>query len=378
MFTKTTPFRLFSFVTLLIITISLIGYSVYFSDPYRNYRSWQFSDLINAQSVSIKPIQLNHNQNIEKRIRDALSHDLPHKEAAILSGLHWLLQFIDQDTNFNDVFSDFIILAHELSRTDIRSHQAEIAGQLLKQSLQRGQEHLDLLFPDDEEGRWDFIGLLPIIANSPEFQEPYFKFYQQQYGELPISPYRSGDMDFQQAVTNSDYEVIGDYLIDTSFLHYYLKQMSEHASNTNILRLPEDNFLMYLKSFESFDYNLDHPVESDEFSDLAYLATHVVLVLTNYGEFEISPSLNNSKVNDYIEQTYPLVRHQLSDLDLLAEYLQCLKILNNEDDKKIALAEQFLLSLQRKDGSWGTMSDFNGEPYIVFHPTWAVLTALNH
>ena len=376
MLENTTRLRIAIILTLL-FSSAAASYYFYFSDPYRNYRTWEISNFAKT-AQSVMPVDLKNNQNIERSIREKLSLSPSARESAILSGIHWLLQFIDSDDNFNDVFSDFIILAYELSRAKNRAHQAAVAKLLLKQSLRRAQDQLPLLFPNDEQGRWDFIGILPIIAQTPEFQASYFDFYRKQFGDEIPEGYSSGNMDFKKAVQLNDYEIIGDYLIDTSFLHYYLKMTSASTAHTDSIILPPDNFQAYLMTFESFDYNFAHPIDSDKFSELAYLATHVVLVLTNYGEFKIQPGIIRDKVNDFVRQTYQAVRYQLNDLDLLAEYLQCLKILNEGDEQLISETEDFLLSLQRPDGSWGTKNDFQQEPYIIFHPTWAVLTALNH
>ena len=344
----------------------------YFTDPYRDYRAWSL------KSIELQSVQLTFNQSnlhqvlVELEKLDSRQRSLTQLDE-ILAGLHWLIVFIDDSEHFQDLFSDFIIFSEELSRSSSYPQLAEIGSRLLVDSLQRAQADLGAIFSADEEGLWDFIGILPIVAQVPEVKTAYFQFYEKRFSHLAKQAYQSEEMTFEQAVKQKNFHVIGDYLIDTSFLHYY-----RLTPDGVTIPLPPDTFLQHMQSFEKFDYPTDLNSQSAAFSDLAYLATHVVLVMTNYGEHPISADINSQKVGEYINITFPIVRFQLSDLDLLAEYLQSLKILQPTDDPRIQMTEVFILSLQRSDGSWGTAQDFAGEPYDAFHPTWAVLTALIH
>jgi hypothetical protein len=355
-------------VIFVVLGIGLSLFYYYKSTPFYDYKPI-FSD-----ELSIQPISLKHNQTLEKNIRKKLLLPLLEKEKRILSGLHWLLKFIDDDQRFNDVFTDFIILANELKRGS-RAHQSEIATQLLKNCLKRAIPKLKQLFPADEEGRWDFIGILPILSKSTEFRSTYYAFYKQNFSTNKIpNYYEHHELSFNDAVNQSNFEVMGDYLIDISFLHYFIK-----SDTKNTLKLPANRFKHYLAQFESFNYNLELDKNSDSYSEQAYLATHIPLVLTNYGEFKIPSGINTDKVKNYIDKTYHSIRYSVNDLDLLAEYLQCLKMLaKSNSDERIPELERLFFSLQRSNGSWGKQTDFDGDAYNMFHPTWAVLTALNH
>ncbi len=336
-------------------------------DPYHKYR--ESSDSV----LAIKPLTLKYNQSTEELIRDSFGVTKDKKEKSILAGLHWLLGFINKEENFQDVFTDFVILAAELARTDVRPMQKVAAQQLLQDTLTRGAEQLPNLFPADEEGLWDFLGILQIVYASEIHRSIYISFYQKHFSNLDKKAYTSGEHPFEEAVQVHNYEVIGDYLIDTSFLHYFIQKYPD-----NKLHLPPDEFESYLHQFNQFEYDISLEYDSNAFSDIAYLATHVVLVLTNYGENLIYTGVNRQKVERYLNETYTIVSNQLGDIDLFAEYLQCIKILYQSNDFRIAETEQFLLSLQRKKGSWGSKQYFIQDPYTRFHPTWAVLTGLNH
>jgi len=339
-------------------------------EPYATYQQPWLSN----NDLSIQAIDSQYYGEIESELRRALKEVEQPKERAILAGMHWLLGFADDDANFTDVFTDLVLALHELTYTKLSSIRAELGRELVVISLLRALPKLNELFEPTEAGRWDFISLLPMLNDYPELEPGYHEFYQKWFSGLRDTSYQHPDGSFADALQAQDYAVIGDYLIDVSFLHYYLQQVSNSS-----LRLPPDTFPELLQQLTQFDYALPPPEQVDDYFDLAYLATHVILVKTNYGELELTKDdPNTERVAQYFDKTYRRVRFELGDLDLLAEYLQCLRLLSGSaQDPRIPELEAFILSLQRSDGSWGRRDDFSGDPYEQFHPTWAVLSALN-
>ena len=151
----------------------------------------------------------------------------------------------------------------------------------------------------------------------PKFEAAYRDFYHPQFS------FNDEGFNFQKALDSKSYQEMYEHLVYTSFLHYYLAK-----AKTPISRLPADSFLEDLKKLEQFEYKQDYAVKSDEFVQLGYLATHVLLVLTNYGQMAIKDGVNTRKAADYIIATFGKVRDQLGYLDLFAEYIQGLKIVN--------------------------------------------------
>ena len=64
-------------------------------------------------------------------------------------------------------------------------------------------------------------------------------------------------------------------------------------------------------------------------------------------------------------------------MDLLGEYIQCLKIYGFGGEKFIHESEEYLMSKQQKDGSWPPPDD-NDDYYDIFHPVWTSIVALNY
>ncbi len=362
---KSARSKIISVALVLLISVISVGYYNRKIDPFSAYKDES------SFSKSLETTLLLNYAPEEKLIIEKLKLELSPRERSIIAGIHWLVRFADKEENLEQIFSYFILFLHEMMASDKREHQREVAQIILKKTLAIGQKKLSSFYKKDESGRWEFIGILPILAHHREFEATYFKFYQEYFSQI-VPPYQSNDMTMSEAIKQNNYTVIGDYLIYGSFLHYYLLKAKQSA-----IVLPNNQFEEYLKELERFEYKKDYDYHSIEFRDLAYLATHVVLVLTNYGEFPLEKSLNSKKAESFIDFTFKNVRYHVGDLDLLSEYVQCLKILKPLDPR-ISPAEKFIFSLQRQNGSWGRGEDFFSSPYNAFHPSWAALTALNH
>lgn len=330
------------------------------NDPFIKYRDFA------ATPFSPSPRALSHYGVVDKLIISKLKQKLSKKERSILQALHWLIGFADNDDNFDFISANFFILLHEMTASRERLHQKEVAALILQISLARAEKRLAEIYPKDENGKNKFLGLMQILLSYPQFAAAYQQFYQRQFRGI------TEDFNFQKALKNNSYQEMYEHLINASFIFYYLA----NAKNP-IAPLPKNSFLADLKMLEQFEYKTDYPVKSYEFVQLSYLATHVLLVLTNYGQFALRDSINARKAAKYLEATFDKVRDQLGYLDLFAEYIQGLKIANAVPRTKIEQLEDFLLKLQRPDGSWGTEQTFKSDPYTAFHPTWAVITALN-
>ncbi len=342
-----------------------VGYAYHKYDPFSEYKAFI------KKPLHIKPKQLKHYAEEEQLIRAKLKLQLSERERSILAGIHWIISLADDDKNFDNFFSDFMLLLNNLSRSEDRIHQGEVVSLVAKHSLARAEKKLSELFKKDEESRWHFIGILQSLNHHPEFKENYLKFYKKNFGPILEATYKDDDEEYLKAIKDSLYQDIFDFLVQGSFLHYYLSKAEDSD-----LEFPPNKFQKYLKEFENFNYNTEHPV-GEEFRSLGYLVTHVVLALTNYGEFPIDDGVNRKKAQAYIESSFEKTKNQLGDFDLFAEYILCLKIFNPGQDPRVKELEKFLFSLQRPNGSWGSERDFKTTSYTAIHPSGAALMALN-
>ena len=352
--------RLISAVILLGLLAQNISYAD--NDPYFAYRE------VNKKPLDIKAKELKHFAKEEELIRQKLELKLSQRERAILAGLHWILTLADDDANFKFLFNDFMLLMNALRNSNGREHQKEVVEAISKKALKRGLLHLNELYDTEEMAGWHFIGLFPIIVHYPDLEQGYFAFYKRQWPKFSLkkSPTLA---EFNETMKDLDYQGIFEVLVSTSFPHYYIKE-----NQTPKVPMPEDKFPQYMKELEKFNY-IDYPIKDTQFRNLGYLATHIPLVLTNYGEFPLKDGINTKKAREYIEKSFEKV-WELGEFDLFAEYIQCLKMFQ-PNDSRIKKLEDFIYSLQRSDGSWGSERDFKTNAYTAIHPSGAALMALN-
>lgn len=330
-------------------------------DPFAAYRNFE------KKPLDLKGEKLEHFDEEALLLREKLTLDLSRKERAILAGLHFVLNFVDADKHFKFLFPDFLLLMHAMSHSHGRVHQKEVAKAIIKKALKRGYAHLKEFFPQDEMAGWRFSGIFPVLAHYPEEEKRYFEFYKQQWPRIKDSKAPDARV-LREAMARSEYKELFNFLVFSSFPHWYL-----HKVKTPPVPMPEDKYPSYLKAFEEFTYK-DHAYNSTQFRNLGYLATHIPLILTNYGEYPLKDSLNAKKAEDYINASFEKAR-LAGDFDLYAEYIQCLKMYGK--DARTSELEDFLYDLQRPDGSWGSDRDFKKNAYTAIHPSGAAMMALN-
>lgn len=355
-------FKTLSVFSVLAAVSFSVAYAQYKYDPFSAYK-----DFI-KKPLAIKSKKLKHFGEEEQLIREKLKLDISQRERSILAGLHWIIVFADDEKNFKALFPDFMLLMDKMANSGDRIHQKEVAQAIIRKGFSRAYGLLTEWFDNSENAGWSFIGLFPLLINYPDLAKDYFAYYKKQWPDMS-SKQSPPVKDFTDAMEDNNYKGLFDILVFTSFPHYYLKK----AHNSPV-SLPVDKFPQYLKAFEQFTYP-EHQKEDPQFRNLGYLATHVPLVLTNYGEYALKQSLNAQKAQAYIESSFEKAR-QLGDFDLFAEYIQCLKIFNAQDPR-IKELEKFIYSFQRPDGSWGSHKDFTTNAYTAIHPSGAALMALN-
>ena len=118
--------------------------------------------------------------------------------------------------------------------------------------------------------------------------------------------------------------------------------------------------------------------DEDGYRDQNFYATHAVFVMSGYGEYPIPKNKFALRLKKYIHDNFPNVRNRLHDLDLLGEYIECMKIFGFEKEASVREAVQYIVSRQCPDGSWLKKRDKDDDPYDIFHPSWTSITALHY
>lgn len=110
-----------------------------------------------------------------------------------------------------------------------------------------------------------------------------------------------------------------------------------------------------------------------DFSDAVYAVSHLVYTLNDYGVYRLPPR--------WLPEEYEFLKANLKeavaldDADMMGEFLDSLMAFGlTGRHPLIRLGQDFLLSRQNPDGSWGEMGA--EDLYARYHPTWAAIDGL--
>jgi len=307
--------------------------------------------------------------DILARIRTALARTHDPQQRAILKGLAWLQDFVGPDDTLDAIFSDYVMMLNELTTQRTRPAVTPVAGMMLRHAVRRARGRMERLFAADEDGKIDFLQILHLFRRwgarqtyRPFFRERFPRGFAIDYMEM-----------FEDALDELEYYELGSVIIDTSFYELLRKKYPNLQ-----YELPEGNFMGFLQELD--DIPLMETYEDDEegYSEQNYFVTHIVFAAIHYGEGPAPRGPLMDRMRAYLEREFATVRHKVGDLDLLAEFVHCLKILGRGHTSQVEEAVRHMLAVQNGDGSWGTPEDFSQSPYEAFHPTWAVILALNY
>lgn len=317
-----------------------------------------------AQQVSIIIEGMDPVEQIEMK----LLHEQDEKKVAVLRGLLWVVEFMEEDKHFDFVFSDYLLFLREFTLDEDDEFTPRIAVRLIGDAFVRAESRLKKVFPASTSGKWDYISIIPFIYQFNVAPGPYLKFYSKRFPEKKKRPYKKT---FSFAVKKYDYDLLGDYLIDYSFLHFLNEDYPGHN-----MSLPKDRFEEFVEHVSTLEFIYDRFSVWDSYHDQNYFITHIVYVATNYGQEEMENEELEKRVLVYLKDNLEFVRYDVGDIDLLAEFAHCLNLLGRGEDPDVQESVDYLFSEQNEDGSWGTETDFKGDFYDQFHPTWAVATAI--
>ena len=305
----------------------------------------------------------------ESKLEKKIGEEKDPGKKAVLEGLLWVVRFVEEDERLDFVFSNYVLFLRELTLDKKDAFTSGIATDLIEEAFTRIKPRLGDVFPKSNYGKWDFISVLPFINQFDVDKEFYLDYYVSSLPKKHKRPYKKS---FAKGVKTINYDLLGDYLIDYSFLHCLNVDFPEHG-----LDLPEDKFDLFMEKAGKLKFIHDHGSDEDDYFDQNYYVTHIVYVATDYGHIDMKDEDLKDRVSKYLEDNLYYVRHDVKDIDLTAEFVHCLKLLGHGEDKAVQEAVEYLISIQKEDGSWGEKDDFEGDFYDQFHPTWAVVSALH-
>ena len=230
-------------------------------------------------------------------------------------------------------------------------------------------------FTPNEQGRWQFIAVIRLLHLHGVDIGPFQPFYEAHFPGSP-APYRDlfYGIEYPDAVASTNYRSMGNHLTYASFLHFLLRDVADPG-----FPLPDDHFPEMLGALEDFTYPLGD-TDGPELAEQDYFATHLAMMLTNWGEEDLMEGDLVGPLRAYVDSRFDTVRLGSDDFVLFAEFVEALRLLQLGGDSRIERGEAVLMARQHADGSWGaeTASSLSEDPYSALHPTWAAMAALRH
>ncbi|MFH1436659.1 MAG: hypothetical protein ABIJ56_13195 [Pseudomonadota bacterium] len=303
------------------------------------------------------------------RLENRIDEEESGRKKAVLQGLAWTARFVEDDERLDFIFSNYVLFLRELTLDKEDAATSIIASDLIEDAFARIKPRIGEVFPKSNHGKWDFISVLPFIFEFDLDRDFYFDFYISHFPEKHMSPYKKT---FAKGVKTHNYDLLGDYLIDYSFLHYFNSDFPGHGFD-----LPGDTFDDFMKQVSALELIHDYASDEDDYFNQNYYVTHIVYVATDYGRTGMEDKDLEDRVADYLADNLDYVFYYEKDIDLPAEFVHCLALLGRGGDETVQAAVDYLVSQQLHDGSWGTQHDLDGDFYDQFHPTWAVASALH-
>ena len=159
----------------------------------------------------------------------------------------------------------------------------------------------------------------------------------------------------------SKYRMFSNAIINCFFADHALVPLGAHSFRDIFAWLP--TLRPYVTSTQ---------VLWDTFWQQCYMVTHIVFTLSNWGELSLDPILFvhehqflRGNVHIHIAE---------DDVHLVAESLECMRILgDSDDDPLVQECSEWLMSKQNTDGSWDPEDE---SPRIKFHATMCAVQGL--
>ena len=165
----------------------------------------------------------------------------------------------------------------------------------------------------------------------------------------------------KKLVMQSPYRIMSNALIHSFFAY----------KAGVVLGTPFINVLKHLPEFRP--YKGHDMLEWEDYFDQCYMITHVIFVLSNWGELSLD---QNMFPHEYFFIIRNLPVHMYTgDIHLVSEFLECLRIFGTPDSSElIQKGITLLLENQNVNGSWD--SNKGTDAYTQYHATMCACQAM--
>lgn len=291
------------------------------------------------------------------------------RERAVQRGLAFMANYLAPDERLHAMGSDAALLFLEFALTSasptLRAQADPIARRNAVRLLPR------YLAPGGLQASWDFANALELLVDAPRLG-------------IPSDALQHVLLERFQTFARDD-DAYGVSLTTASSLNdaatFDLLLMAYAFERANVVW--PGRFPVHFGLEQALQLVWQRPLATwaasgpaaDRATESAYLATHIALVLTEYGRHPLPPT-SMGRFGAFLRAEFPAYL-RVRDVEIVAETADVLRQLGETEasSAQLCAATQLLLSSQNADGSWGAWQRVS-DPYDAVHKTWAAVTGL--
>ncbi len=291
------------------------------------------------------------------------------RERAVRRGVQFMANYLRSDDRLTAMGTDgteiFLELALTSASPSLRALNDAIARRHAQRLLPR------YLAPAGVHEPWDFASAVDLLVDAPHLGIPTERLETvllERFREFPRE-------DDAYGIPLTDAAGLTDQQAFDLLLEAYTFERAEVAWPGRFplrFRLEEALRVLWSRPLAPWTTAGDAASRSIE---SAYLATHVALVITEYGRRPL-PRESLGPFGRFLRAQFQEYLHA-RDVEIVAETADVMRQLGETDDAdpQLCAATQLLLHAQNADGSWGAWQSA-ANAYDALHKTWAAVTGL--
>ncbi len=297
--------------------------------------------------------------------RSIPSSELSRRDEAVMRGLDWMASYLASPGHIDEVGVDAVQLFAEVATTAANNQlraRARIHGREVATRVSPHYRTVAL----DAETLLELLDLLTWLKALNVESPALLARAREAYGTYD---------DFWAIAETSDVNMRKDEdsiyaaLIDS----YIIERVHFTAPKLFTMRSELPRLLRFLAKRDYTSGLLDD--DWDVFQDHAYLLTHVIYVLSDYGRIPFEPK-QVPWVMRFLRDNfdYALVEE---DVELIGEFIDIFRATGRTEanDAMVRQGTAFLLASQHDDGSWGEVEK-SDDAYDIIHYTWCAVSGL--
>ena len=311
-------------------------------------------------------MHLKQNKQNNESIKESLIRIKPKNkiQKSFINGIVWCINFLENERYFNSQAINYVLLLHGLCFIKKDRETDKLLLKLLQETIERISKKMDIIVKKDNE---EILYILSSFGKLKDLPKEVKLKIQRYYKSIKCKEIYENDID--ETIENEDY----DSLSDEAVSHVFLSLAKKY--NKEIKSFPVCRLDLYKKALNKFNIQ-DLEKTTDDYNELDYHVTHVLFIYNSYNCTKLKRNKTVKSVENYLVKNSRRILTKSKDIDLIAEVLDCMLVINNRNWNKTWKSKfvNKLLKKQNKSGMWSTKGDKT--IYVRFHGNWACLGAL--